>query len=208
MSTEPFSRGSAWGLCNISTGVATLSVCSVVILLTVFWWAYIQNRQLLFQYREATTNRAFPPTLNGLKISIGSAQNHGLEVLTSRPSLDIPTHTIVIALSDKCQPSARVLPRWKELIERIPRGLSVEVVIISMYGMSGANSLAASLRAREFAFRVFRVTDMHKLTVLTGIRSTPETLVLDKESRLRFNGQTLNQAELGFILQNLSAGSQ
>ena len=81
-----------------------------------------------------------------------------------------------------------------------------QVAIVTAKGQSVPGRLIPILRRRNIRYEVFVISEISPWIASTGLSSTPRTLVLDSEQRVRFTTIAL-EMPVQTVLQRLYSGS-
>lgn len=101
------------------------------------------------------------------------------------------SRTLVIAASDTCPGVQEILPKWRELIGELPGNGDVALTVVNMGGSAVSGQLVEAATTRGVPYQVLAVVQQTKLSYRTGLVSTPWSLVLDADNRVR-------RASMGF----------
>ena len=91
---------------------------------------------------------------------------------------------LVLAASDTCKYCAAQEPIWSDMLRRIALEES-EIVLLSVGGDAITRRLANVLESRSARYRLVSINSS-LYAVASGISIVPLSIILDKESRIRF----------------------
>jgi hypothetical protein len=99
---------------------------------------------------------------------------------------------------DICQWSRKSIDFWIDLLKTTPFHPGDEVVILSS-GEEIPGRLATVLRNAGVAYRVLLRSEAEGLVMATGILSTPYTIALDSDNRMRLILRTVGGREADLV---------
>jgi thiol-disulfide isomerase/thioredoxin len=147
-----------------------------------FWLLFANNSSLQGSLEAGVRAYPQPPVLNGLLFN-----PDGLRLLPDelqnrqRPRTG---HTLVFVMSDECAPCLRQAPLWAEFINQVPIERT-SLVFISFVGERLVSQLASMARNRGIGFESYFISQRQAFSRATGLSSTPKTVVLDGDKRVR-----------------------
>ena len=91
---------------------------------------------------------------------------------------------LLLVASDICPGTALVLPMWRRLIQSLPFNKGDRVIVVS-WGDETARELRDEAAKRGVQISVYSGSDLRAWSATTGFRSTPVTVGLDEDDRVR-----------------------
>jgi hypothetical protein len=182
----------------IATTILIVSVC-------VFAYQLKTHEGLLASYRQLRDTMPTPYTVNGLRIPFESPMLARVQQLSSAIS-NASDRTLLLVSSDACPATEKMIPRWIKVLESLPFNSTDQVAIVTAKGQSVPGRLIPILRRRNIRYEVFVISEISPWIASTGLSSTPRTLVLDSEQRVRFTTIAL-EMPVQTVLQRLYSGS-
>lgn len=173
-------------------------LCAIVVSVTSFWFAHGAKRLLHSEWGNFLEANKRPVLFNGLPLI--------LDPFVEPPLIDKFTRYLVIVSSDECAYSQREVTNWTRLLREAPFSAKDVVISISTVGTKIPSQLESILSMRRVAFRRQRVTNIGAFGQQTGVSWTPQTLVLDKEMRVRLQSEKVTQVVFEEVLRQLSIG--
>ena len=152
-------------------------------LLVFMWFGYhFLSQQRGVALEASRFRREYP--IAGLALVVPGEDLR--EVMTSA-NRDAPdaAHRLFILVDDACRQTAIQVERWQRLIRRLSPREVREIVAVSFDGTEVINTLARAAHSRQIGYRGFVVANKPVFKARTGLTSTPQTLVLDREWRVR-----------------------
>lgn len=154
----------------------------------VFWAAFLFKNQSSRSYQAIRATVQYAILLNG--VSFSHLRSYVQTIDSSGAVGDgALRQKLYLVASDRCPATAKLLPRWTSFLESLPPG-RVHVVVVSDGDMV-AGSLREVLKRRQIPYELLQVTSKDGLSATTGISSTPYTIAIDAESRVRLVDRTL-----------------
>jgi hypothetical protein len=146
-----------------------------------FWvlWALLPRIQL--EYDAEASAKSQKVLLNGSLVPLD-------EFLGAHASGSASaSRRLVLVGSDECGASLKQVPEWQRALAALPMGSEDEVILVSFTGTTLFEPLTKLLGERRIPFRVLKLeySDRFRFISRTGLTSTPLTLLVDNEYRLR-----------------------
>ncbi len=158
--------------------VAGLSLATLLIASS--WLLYVLNGSVRRDFGEARDSRVYPHLLQGSRPPI--LENTDLLDDFARAPAGDPTVTLVLVWSDQCRFCLKNLPLWESLIHTARPN---RLWIVSLDGTERLQQILRSIQAAGVAYSLRTVKDRETFTLATGVRSTPTTIALDGDLRVR-----------------------
>ena len=94
-----------------------------------------------------------------------------------------------------------MLPAVKQLLAKLPLAGTDRVINVSYLGEGIPIDLQELANRRGFRFATLRVVEQETFSHVTGVRSTPQLIVLDRDSRVRLLTNKLDEAVSRAVLE-------
>jgi hypothetical protein len=176
----------------------------VVVLMTaaaviVFWGVLAQYRFAKAALGETRTGVPSSYLLNGMRVPLdGSTKVEASwrPASFTKPSAD--TRRLLIVTSDNCPWSVKSVTAWTQLLKTLTFQPGDEVVVLTS-GDEVSGKLAEVLRSAGVAYRVLSRSSVEGLVHAAGINSTPFTIALDHDDRVRLIVRSLGERQTALL---------
>lgn len=159
----------------------TVIVALGVVVALSFWTAKFVHGVVRSSYEHANSLLSDSVLVNGVRLDLSKSPS--LRPLTE--SSNESPRTLVLVLSDTCPGVESLMPKWRDLLARLPLDGSVHVNLVSLVGQDRLKTLADFLSSRNAPHSVYLVEKLRTFALETGVNSTPYLIVLDAHHRLR-----------------------
>jgi len=142
--------------------------------------------------------------LNGYRIP--------LEALTYEVATSVTdgshSRAILLVAHDKCPLCKEETSKWRTLLSKIKTGNDCDVVLVAVGDPSVFKPVLADLLRDKRPYKLLVVRDTAAFRNASGILSTPSTLVLDGDQRVRVVSKHLTSVGESMIAEYFSTTSQ
>ena len=173
-----------------------VSLASMAILLLIcssgfYWYARADNAHLRNQLRTFRATAPFPPVVNGMRLELGGVKTIASDANSRPMRISEGKRSMVLVAADDCGICRQVLPRWRRLMKEPFEG---EIVLVTAQGSAIVDELSRIVQARNGALRTLQIDSIEAFGLGTGVVSTPATILLDEEARVRLFAANMDDA--------------
>lgn len=150
-----------------------------IVVIAAYWGAYYWEQATRRELVLLTERGANPPfLLNGLRIDAVQ--------LAADPVAVGDRSTLLLISADSCPYCAEEKERWMKLAKSLPFRVGDTVVLLSIDAGLTFDPVERELRARDVRVTRLRNMDRDVVKRVLAVTATPQTLLLDASSRVRF----------------------
>jgi hypothetical protein len=148
------------------------------------WGVVLDTKRVSREVSRSLAARLFPYPLRGLRVDL---LPHTREI-ERRPKLSVPSPPprgcLLLVSSDRCSAAAKCVPQWLGLVSTSDWPPFVELWLLTFDNSVLFAPLVTQAKRLSIPFRLLRVEDRNTLPTITGIVSTPRTLLLDHDYKI------------------------
>ena len=157
-----------------------------------YWAAFIADRYAYDEWGRVL-KRSNPPILaNGLRLP--------LEPFVDSLQLSAKDY-LAIVTADDCGYCLKEVGAWLSLLESIRLDGDEEVLLLTTSGRNIPSQLEKVLKRRGARYQILNIEARAAFGQRTGISWTPETLVLDREFRIRISSERVTPTVRELVLR-------